>query len=179
MRAGGADASGSRLGSAAALALGILVAWPAAAQESPEAPAEPKLTPVGCRVSIGIASDQEGETNERFRGLPSSFGSVQLWKEEALQLQFGERGRMTLPNGTEMSVEPLNVRGRTLRMKVNVPGIFDAKLRLQNHRPLVVGPVPHEDGYVVIRVEPEFTDHLVPEPEGEAGPESFEVNEKR
>jgi hypothetical protein len=173
-----ADAIGTALGSAAALALGILTAWPALGQQPESAPVPQNLTPVGCRVSIGIASDQKGETNERFRGLPSNFGSVQLWKEEALKLQFGEQGRMPLPNGTEMSVEPINVRGRTLRMKVNVPGVVDARLRLQNHSPLVVGPMPHEDGYLVIRVEPEFTDHLVPEREGGAGPESIPVNDK-
>lgn len=180
MSAGWVDAIGTARGPAAAvLALGILTSWPALAQETAAAPAPETLTPVGCTVSIGIASDQKGETNERFRGLPSSFGSVQLWKEQALKLQFGEQGRMPLPNGTELSVEPLNVRGRTLRMKVNVPGVVDAKLRLQNHSPLVVGPMPHEDGYLVIRVEPEFTDHLVPESEDNAGPDSIEVNDKR
>jgi len=181
MLVGRPDPAALALRSAAVLALCFLASWPASAQEpTTSAEAAPKnLSPIGCRVSIGIASDQQGETNERFRGLPSSFGSVQLWREEALKLQFGERGRMPLPNGTELSVEPLNVRGRTLRMKVNVPGIVDAKLRLQNHSPLVVGPMPHEDGFLVIRVEPDFTDHLVPEAEGGAGPESISVNDKR
>jgi hypothetical protein len=72
---------------------------------------------------------------------------------------------MSLPNGTELSVQPVHVRGRTLSMKVDLPGVVNTKLRLQNHSPLVVGALPHEDGYLVIRVEPEFTDHLPAESE--------------
>jgi hypothetical protein len=151
-----ADVRLVRFGSAAALALGLLAAAPAAAQE----PEPANETPVGCTVSVGIASREKGDVDERFRGLPSAFGSVQLWKEQAWKLRFGEAGRMSLPNGTELSVQPVHVRGRTLSMKVDLPGVVNTKLRLQNHSPLVVGALPHEDGYLVIRVEPEFTDHL-------------------
>jgi len=173
MHGGSSDAMVSRLGPAAALMLGLLAAGPVLAEE----PQPENLIPVGCTVSIGIASGEKGEVDERFRGLPSSFGSVQLWKEKAWKLQFGEWGRIALPNGSELSVQPVHVRGRTLSMKVDVPGVVKTKLRLQNHSPLVVGALPHEDGYLVIRVEPEFTAHLVPEP-GDA-PAPIPVNSER
>jgi hypothetical protein len=162
-----------RLGSAAAVALLLAGSGPAAAQES-----QPQEgMPVGCTVSVGFAKGEKGEVDERFRGLPSRYGSVQLWKEESMKLQFGEWGRMPLPTGTELGVQPVNVRGRTLSMKFDLPGVVSTKLRLQNHSPLMVGPLPHEDGYLVIRVEPEFTDHLPAEPDG--APEPIPVNSQR
>jgi hypothetical protein len=158
------------LGSAAALALGVLGSWPASAQEAPEQ----DLVPVGCTVSVGFAKGEKGEVDQRFRGLPSQFGSVQLVDEQAMKLQFGEVGRMPLPTGSELSVQPVSVRGSRLKMNLNLPGVVDAKLRMQNHRPLMLGPLPHGDGYLVIRVEPEFTDHLATEPQ--SGPQPIQVN---
>jgi hypothetical protein len=152
------------------LALGLLAsALPAAAQE-----AQQDLLPVGCTVSVGFARGEKGEIDERFRGLPDTYGSVRLWKEQAMSLKFGEWGRMPLPSGTELGVQPVSVRGRTLNMKFDLPGVVSTKLRLQNHSPLMVGPLPHEDGYLVIRVEPEFTDHLATEPQ--PGQEPIPVN---
>jgi hypothetical protein len=177
-----ARARAMRLGSAAALALGLLAgALPVRAEEpqAPEsqAPPEEDLLPVNCTVSIGFATGQKGEVDERFRGLPSSFGSVQLWKEQAMKLQFGEWGHMPLPTGTELGVQPVNVRGRTLSMKFDLPGVVSTRLRLQNHSPLMVGPLPHDGGYLVIRVEPEFTDHLSTEPD--AAPAPIPVNSRQ
>jgi hypothetical protein len=111
----------------------------------------------------------KGEIDQRFSQVPSRVGnirvgSIQLWKEQEWKLHFGETGRMELPTGTELGVRPDGVRGRTLRTKVDVPGVVSTKVRLQNHAPVMVGPVPHGDGYLFIRVEPEFTDHLVAEP---------------
>jgi hypothetical protein len=167
------------LGSGAVLAIGLLAVTHAVAQElEPE-----NLTPVGCTVSVGIARAEKGEINERFRGLPSRFGSVrlgsvELWKEHDLKLQFGEWGRVPLPNGGELSVQPQKVRGRTMNMKLEWPDVMDAKLRLQNHKPVIVGPrrLPDGEGYLVIRVEPEFSDHLPPETEAE--PQPIPVNDQ-
>jgi hypothetical protein len=164
-----ARARALQLGSAAALALGLLAGGPpAAAQEAAaqEAAAQQPqdLLPVNCTVSVGFATLEKGEVDERFRGLPSNFGSVELWKEQDMKLQFGEWGRMPLPTGMELSVQPVNVRGRTLSMKLDLPGVVSTKLRLQNHSPLMVGAIPHENGFLVIRVEPEFTDHLSADP---------------
>lgn len=164
-----------RLGSAAGLVLGLLAGGlPAAAQEAAQGA---DLMPVNCTVSVGFAKDEKGEIDERFRGLPSNFGSVQLWKEQDMKLQFGEWGRMVLPTGSELSVQPVHVRGRTLSMKLDLPGVVSTKLRLQNHSPLMVGAIPHENGFLVIRVEPEFTDHLSTEPE--AAPEPIPVNSQQ
>ena len=176
-----ARARALQLGSAAALALGLLAGgFPAAAQEAAaqEAVAQPQdMLPVNCTVSVGFATREKGNVDERFRGLPSTFGSVELWKEQAMKLQFGEWGRMPLPTGTELSVQPVNVRGRALNMKLDVPGVVSTKLRLQNHSPLMVGAIPHENGFLVIRVEPEFTDHLSAEPE--PAPAPIPVNSQR
>jgi hypothetical protein len=162
-----------RLGSATALALGLLARGvPAAAQDAAAQPQD--VLPVNCTVSVGFATGEKGEIDERFRGLPANFGSVELWKEQAMKLQFGEWGRMPLPTGTELSVQPVNVRGRTLSMKLDLPGVVSTKLRLQNHSPLMVGAIPHENGFLVIRVEPEFTDHLSADPQ--SGPEPIPVN---
>ena len=171
--AAGGRARALRLRSAAGLALGLLAGTPAAAQE----PQAENLTPINCTVSVGFASGEKGEVDRRFRNLPSNFGSVQLWKEQAWKLQFGEWGRMPLPTGAELAVQPVNVRGRKLNMKFDLPGVVSTKLRLQNHSPFMVGPLPHEDGYLVIRVEPEFTDHLAAEPD--AAPEPIPVNSER
>jgi hypothetical protein len=155
------------------VALGLFAsALPAAAQEPQQ-----DLLPVGCTVSVGFAKGEKGEIDERFRGLPSSYGSIQLWKEQEMKLKFGEWGRMPLPTGTELGVQPVSVRGHTLNMKFDLPGVVSTKLRLQNHSPLMVGPLPHEDGYLVIRVEPEFTDHLATEPN--PGQEPIPVNSPR
>jgi hypothetical protein len=167
-----------RLGASTALALAVLGGVPAAAQDL--APAN--LAPVGCTVSVGFARAEKGEVDARFRGIPrgvgdKQLGSIQLWKEQEWKLRFGEWGRMPLPTGAELGVQPVNVRGRTLSMKFDLPGVVSTKLRMQNHRPLMVGPLPHEDGYLVIRVEPEFTDHLATEP-GSAQP-SVPVNSER
>jgi hypothetical protein len=167
-------------GSGAALAIGLLAVAPALAQE----PEPANLTPVGCTVSVGIARPEKGEVDERFRGLPRSFGSVrlrsvELWQEHELKLQFGEEGRVPLPDGAEMAVRPEKVRGRTMNMKIVWPGGAKTGLRLQNHRPVMFGPkrLPDGQGYLVIRVEPEFTDHLAPELE--AVPQPIPVNSER
>ena len=66
-----------------------------------------------------------------------------------------------------------------MSMKLDLPGVVGTKLRLQNHSPLMVGPspLPTTTGYLVIRVEPEFTDHLAPELE--TAPQPIPVNSEQ
>ena len=131
----------------AVLLLGF--AAPAWAQEAPG---------VRCTVSLGFASQAEGPTHPKFRGIPipGPFRSVRMQEQRSYNLRMGEQGKYALPGGREIHMLPVQVLNQQLHMQFEMPGVVNTRLRLRNGKRMVVGGVPFKDGQLIIQVEPEF-----------------------
>ena len=131
------------------MALGLASWAPAWAQES---------TGVRCTVSLGFASQEEGPTHPKFRGIPipGPFRSVRMQEQRSYNLRMGEQGRYPLPSGGEIHMLPVQVLDQRLHMQFEMPGVVNTRLRLRNGKRMVVGGVPFKNGQLIIQVEPEF-----------------------
>ncbi|MCE2391536.1 MAG: hypothetical protein J4G09_08650 [Proteobacteria bacterium] len=107
-------------------------------------------------VSVGYASKEEGAIHPQFRGIPGPFKSVSMHQQSSYTLRLGERGRHSLPTGSEIHMVPEKVRDQRLHMQFEMPGVVNTRLRLRNGKRMIVGGVPFKDGHLIIQVRPEF-----------------------
>ena len=135
--------------------LAALCAAPAFAQ----APASGR--PVQLRVSVVHAAERAGEIDPQLRDLPRAlgpmkFGTLRLINQRQLSLGVGQRGHVTLPDRREVTMTPMSVEPRQVEMRVQIPGQVNSQLNMSPGRPVVVGGPRHEDGHVIVYIEPEF-----------------------
>jgi hypothetical protein len=141
------------VGVAAVVALGCLAVGRVAAQE--------ERPPVSLRVMVVHAAEQKGTIDPQLRRLPRSlgpmkFGTLRLIQQQRLELGMGQEGHVSLPTGREVMMVPLSVVQRRLFMHLEMPGQVNGQLRMLPGRPVVLGGQRHEDGHVIVYIEPEF-----------------------
>ena len=166
-----------RLAPVVAVALGLMAAETARSQEEPG-----QLPPVDCTVTVGFASAKSGIVAAEFGGFQRQmphFKSVRLLEKRLFRLHFGEWARVDLPSDDRVDILPVGVYGERLHMQFKMPGVLDTSTRLQNRKGVIVGGRRHKDGFLVIQVEPDFSDYL-PEADPAPGtPPSYRVNDQR
>jgi hypothetical protein len=138
------------------MALCLLGAAPVAADEEPDT-----RPPISFRVMVVHAAEQKGTIDPQLRRLPRSlgpmkFGTLRLIQQQRLRLGMGQEGHVSLPSGREVSMVPLSVVKQRLYMHLEMPGQVNGQLRMLPGRPVVLGGQRHEDGHVIVYIEPEF-----------------------
>lgn len=140
----------------AALVVGLLAlgAAPAFAQA-------PEARPVHLRVSVVHAAERAGEIDPQLRDLPRAlgpmkFGTLRLIEQRQLQLGIGQPGHVSLPDRREVTMTPMVVDQRQMQMRLQMPGQVNSQVNMTPGRPVVLGGPRHEDGHVIVYIEPEF-----------------------
>jgi hypothetical protein len=111
---------------------------------------------------VSHISDRAGPIDERasqlHRKLQKDFRyqSLRVLQTQRLALELDEVGTLTLPNGRELRVRPLQVGDRGVLMAVDVEGTMKTDLRVRNGHFVVIGTQRYEDGRLVISLKPQF-----------------------
>jgi hypothetical protein len=151
-RVGWLDVRWLRWGLAAA-AVPLLVSGPAAAQEARR---------IAMEVMVSHISDRPGEIDARASELDRKlrqefrYKSLRVLQSRRLSLELDEVGSLKLPNGKYLRVRPLQVSDRGVLTAVSVEGTLETDLRIRNGHLVVIGAERHDDGKLVISLEPHF-----------------------
>lgn len=169
---------------------GVMFAFVLAAPAAPVAQAQEVETavavpsraapPISFKVMVVYASKKPGKVDAEAlalsKRLPMRFETVELLEKKSLSVPFGEEVKLVLSTGGEVRLLPVLVHQNQLHMQFQMPDVVNTRLKMQNSRPMILGGVPHKDGFLIIEVLPEFTKYLVhPKPPERAGPRTIEV----
>ncbi len=147
------------------LALGASVAGEAKAQEEAALSTPRDIPPVELQVSVAFARQQDGAIDpaclDLSRRLPMKFGSLQMVRQERLQVPFGETASLVLPEGDEIRVLPISVHRNQLHMLFEMPGVVSTRMQMSSGRPVILGGIRRGDGLLIIQVQPDFGDYLI------------------
>jgi hypothetical protein len=143
---------------AAALVAGLLALSAPPAQAQAQAP---EARPVHLRVRVVHAAERPGEIDPQLRDIPRAlgpmkFGTLRLIEQRQLQLGVGQAGHVPLPDRRELTMTPVAVEQRNMQMRLQMPGQVNSQLNMTPGRPVVLGGPRHEDGHVIVYIEPEF-----------------------
>ena len=150
--------TGSRRNRALAWALAVGLVTTAAVGADDEA--VDRSVPVN--VMVVHTSNEKGEVDPRARDLDAElreqlrYRSMRVLREERVQLQVDEVGRIPLPDGREVRVRPMHKSGRGVLMAVDIEGAVKLDARARNHHRVVIGAGAYEDGNLAISLEPDF-----------------------
>ncbi|MCP4003576.1 MAG: hypothetical protein GY725_05220 [bacterium] len=163
----------------------VLPAAPVATAQEVEASAPRRgAPPISFRVTVVYATQKPGEVDARAlplsNRLPMKFGSVQMLEQKALSVTFGEQVKLGLSTGGEVRLLPVAVHQNQLHMQFQMPDVVNTRLKMTNGRPMILGGVPHKDGYLIIEVLPDFTKYLVDrKPNQQTGPQTISIGAKK
>ena len=135
-------------------ALSAVGAAPALAQA-------PEARPVQLRVRVVHAAERPGVIDQELRDLPRAlgpmkFGTLRLIEQRQFQLGVGQPGRVSLPDRREVTMTPVSIAPHQMQMRLQMPGQVNSQVNMTSGRPMVLGGPRHEDGHVIVYIEPEF-----------------------
>jgi hypothetical protein len=113
-------------------------------------------------VMVSHISDRPGEIDARASKLDRKlrqefrYKSLRVLQSRRLSLELDEVGSLNLPNGKYLRVRPLQVSDRGVLTAVSVEGTLETDLRIRNGHLVVIGAGRHDDGKLVISLEPHF-----------------------
>lgn len=147
----------------------LLIAAAAALATSVHADPEPTPVaepsgPVTVEVNVCLVSQREGEVDPECRSmqsqlqdqLPVRFGTLKVQKHLQVSVQFGEPRGIALPTGSSVEFRPISIVYNQLHMQLEMPGVMNARLRMQSGRPVIFAGERYADGRLVIEVKPTF-----------------------
>ena len=60
------------------------------------------------------------------------------------------------PQGQEVRLLPISIVNRELHMQVEMPGRVNTRMRMTSGRGVILGGVRHDDGYLIVHLQPVF-----------------------
>ena len=114
------------------------------------------------KVTVAEISDAEGAIDKRAKRLDLNlrkkfkYNSLKVIKERRLKLALDEVGSVKLPDGRMFRVRPLDLGDRGLLMAVGWEGEVMMDMRAPNNHLLVIGGPSHDDGQLVVSIEPQY-----------------------
>jgi len=114
------------------------------------------------KVTVAEISDAKGAIDPRAKRLDLNlrkkfkYNSLKVVKERRLELALDEVGSVKLPNGQMFRVRPLDLGERGLLMAVGWEGEVMMDMRAPNNHLLVIGGPAHDDGQLVVSIEPQY-----------------------
>ncbi len=114
------------------------------------------------KVTVAEISNAEGKIDKRAERLDLKlrekfkYNSLKVIKERRLELALDEVGSVKLPDGRMFRVRPLDLGDRGLLMAVGWEGEVMMDMRAPNNHLLVIGGPAHDDGQLVVSIEPQY-----------------------
>ncbi len=117
---------------------------------------------IDVELMVSHVSSAAGEIDPRGRKLHQKlqgefrYESLRVLQVRGLQLGLNEVGRVGLPNGKSVRVQPLQVSGRGVLLAVDVEGAARMDLKVRKGHLVVIGAERYQDGKLVISLEPRW-----------------------
>jgi hypothetical protein len=114
------------------------------------------------KVTVAEISNAKGKIDKRAKRLDLNlrkkfkYNSLKVIEERRLKLGIDEVGSVKLPNGRMFRVRPLDLGDRGLLMAVGWEGEVMMDMRAPNNHLLVIGGPAHDDGQLVVSIEPQY-----------------------
>jgi len=109
-----------------------------------------------------LASQMDGGIDSSLRDLVEDLQSVfkyssyRLLRQDNLNLQLNESGKVSLPGGRIMKITPREITGgrATIELGISIGNrqIFQTVIRLLNNSSITVGGPKHQDGYLLFNI---------------------------
>lgn len=158
--------------------LGLLPAAPAVAQQQ-EVRAIP---PVSFNVLVAFASKEKGPVDpgcaKLKARLPMDYGSLRTFRQETLEVVFGDRGSVPLPPG-DIMLMPVQVHKGLLHAQFEMQGRVNMRMQMTNGKAVIFGPMRYEDGYLIVQIVPDFSMYIEDDLPGHRGPELYKVSDQK
>ncbi len=138
-----------------AVALGVVLGVGAGAATAQE-------QRIDIELMVSHVSNAAGEIDPRgqklHRKLQGQFRyeSLRVLQLRGLRLALNEVGRVGLPNGKSVRVQPLQLSGSGVLLAVDVEGAARMDLKVRKGHLVVIGAERYEDGKLVISLEPSW-----------------------
>jgi len=113
-------------------------------------------------VMVVYTSDGDGGIDPRARDLDRKlkgqlrYRSMQVLREERVDLHIDRVGTVALPDGRAVRMRPLHKGRRGVLMAVDVEGAVKLDARTANHHKVVIGAGSYQDGNLAISIEPDY-----------------------
>jgi hypothetical protein len=113
-------------------------------------------------VMVSLISQQPGDVDPRAKRLDAKlrsefrYESLSVLKQQRLELAMNELAKVALPNDRELQLRPLSISDRGVLLAVTVEGSVQSDMRIPNGHLVAIGAGRHEDGKLVISLEPHF-----------------------
>jgi len=117
---------------------------------------------IDVELMVSHVSSAAGEIDPRGRKLDQKlqgqfrYESLRVLQVRQLRLALNEVGRVELPNGKSVRVQPLQLSGGGVLLAVDVEGAARMDLKVRNGHLVVIGAERYEDGKLVISLEPSW-----------------------
>jgi hypothetical protein len=117
---------------------------------------------IGVDVMVSRISQQPCAADPRAQRLDAKlrgefrYECLKVLKQQRLNVALNELASVALPNGRELQLRPLSISDRGVLMAVNVEGSVQTDMQIPNGHLVAIGAGRHEDGKLVISLEPHF-----------------------
>ncbi len=121
-----------------------------------------EVSSVSVEVTVSHASDSEGPIDPRGRKFHDElrkhfvYKSFRVLQSERMNLGMSQIGKLKLPTGSWVRVQPLRIEGNRVLLKVEVENTLSTQLRIPNHHQVLVGAQRYQDGKLVIHLRPDY-----------------------
>jgi hypothetical protein len=118
--------------------------------------------PIVVDVMVCKISQQPGSVDRRAQRLDAElrgefrYESLRVLKQKRLSIELNQLASVALPNGRKLQLRPLNLSERGVLISVNVQGSVQTDMQIPNGHLVAIGAGRHEDGKLVISLEPHF-----------------------
>lgn len=125
------------------------------------ATAEPS-GPVVLEVMVSHISQEAGSIDPRAERLDAKlrsefrYESLRVLSQKKLTLSLNELATVSLPDGNELQIRVLSISDRGVLVAVAVEGSVQSDLQIPNGHLVAIGAGRHENGKLVISLEPSF-----------------------
>jgi hypothetical protein len=122
-----------------------------------QAPASFRVGVLVCQAADGPGGiDAACEKLHASIGKEFRYGSLARLQSQQLSLALDQVGELTLPNGKSLKVRPLQADAGSALLAVDVEGAVQTDVRVRNGQLVVIGAQRHQDGKLVIALEPSW-----------------------
>ena len=117
---------------------------------------------IDVELMVSHVSNAEGEIDARGLKLHQKlqdqfrYESLRVLQVRALRLALNEVGKVGLPNGKSVRLQPLQMSGGGVLMAVDVEGAARMDLKVRKGHLVVIGAERYQDGKLVISLEPRW-----------------------
>jgi len=118
--------------------------------------------PIEIDVMVSHISQEPGEIDPRAKRLDEKlrsdfrYESLKVLSQRKVRVALNELAHVSLPDGNELKLRPLNISDRGVLVAVTIEGSVQSDLQIPNGHLVAIGAGRYQNGKLVISLEPRF-----------------------